>query len=168
VLDKKPQFVVELTKELNRMLGIETKLSTLFYSQTDSQMEKINQDLEQYLRFFIDHRQKNWPEWLVTAEFAVNNKTYSATKVSLFIVNYGRELRIRADIRRKGKVEKVTGFAERMKKGTGESRGGIKESIEVDEVTGRQEAKEWKKGDRVILNTKNLVFKERLVKKLVD
>ena len=52
----------------------------------------------------------------MTAEFTVNNKTHSATKVSLFMVNYGRELRIGVDIRRKGKVEKVTGFAERMKK----------------------------------------------------
>jgi len=33
---------------------------------------------------------------------------------------------------------------------------------------GRKEAEEWKKGDRVMLSTKNLVFKERLVKKLVD
>ena len=40
---------VELTKELNRMLGIETKLLTLFYSQTDGQTEQMNQELEQYL-----------------------------------------------------------------------------------------------------------------------
>jgi len=50
------------------------------------------------------------------AEFAVNNKVYSATKVSPFMANYGRELRIGADIRKKGKMEKVTEFAERMKK----------------------------------------------------
>ena len=31
VLDRGPQFVVELTKELNRMLGIETRLSTVFH-----------------------------------------------------------------------------------------------------------------------------------------
>jgi len=36
--------------------------------------------------------------------------------MSLFIVNYNRELRIRTDIRRKGKVEKITKFVERMKK----------------------------------------------------
>ena len=36
--------------------------------------------------------------------------------MSLFIVNYNRELRIRVDIRRKGKVEKITKFVERMKK----------------------------------------------------
>ena len=45
----------------------------------------------------------------------VNNKTYTATKISPFMVNYGRELRIEADIRKKGKVEKITKFAERMK-----------------------------------------------------
>jgi len=39
----------------------------------------------------------------------VNNKVYSVTKVSPFIVNYSRELRIRADIKRKGKVEKAMG-----------------------------------------------------------
>ena len=32
------------------------------------------------------------------------------------MVNYSKELIIGADIRRKGKVEKVTEFAERMKK----------------------------------------------------
>ena len=52
----------------------------------------------------------------MTAKFAINNKIYSATKVSLFIENYRRELRIRADIRRKGKVKKMTEFAEKMKK----------------------------------------------------
>jgi len=64
----------------------------------------------------VDHRQKDWPKWLVTVEFAVNNKIYSAIKVSLFMANYGRELRINADIRRKEKVEKATEFAKRIKK----------------------------------------------------
>ena len=35
MLDRGLQFAVESTKELNRMLGIEMKLSTLFYPQTD-------------------------------------------------------------------------------------------------------------------------------------
>jgi len=52
----------------------------------------------------------------VSAEFAVNNKTHSAIKMSLFIANYGRKLRMGAEIRKKEKVEKVIEFAERMKK----------------------------------------------------
>ena len=35
VSDRGPQFVAELTKELNRMLGIETRLLTVFYPQMD-------------------------------------------------------------------------------------------------------------------------------------
>ena len=101
VSDRGPQFAVELTKELNQMLGIKTKLSTAFHPQTDGQTERMNQELEQYLRFFIEHRQRDWPEWLVAAEFAINNKVHTATKVSPFMANYGKELRMGGDIRRK-------------------------------------------------------------------
>jgi len=59
VLDRRPQFVAQLTRELNRMLGIETKLLTLFYPQTNRQTEQMNQQLEQYFWFFVDHRQKD-------------------------------------------------------------------------------------------------------------
>ena len=49
VSDRGPQFVAELTKELNRMLEIRTKLSTAFHPQTDGQTEQMNHELEQYL-----------------------------------------------------------------------------------------------------------------------
>ena len=71
--------------------------------------------MEQYLQFFVDHRQRDWLDWLASAEFTVNNKVHLAMKVSPFIVNYSRELKIEGDIRKKGKVEKVTEFVERMK-----------------------------------------------------
>jgi len=41
--------VAELTRELNRMLEIKTKLLIAFHPQTDGQIERINQELEQYL-----------------------------------------------------------------------------------------------------------------------
>ena len=81
------------------MLGIETKLLTVFYPQTDGQTEQMNQNLEQYLQFFVDHRQKDWLKWLASAEFATNNKVHLAIKISLFIANYGRELRMGVNIR---------------------------------------------------------------------
>ena len=62
VSDRGPQFAAELTKELDWMLGIKTKLSTAFHPQTDRQTEQMNQELEQYLRFFIEHGQRDWPE----------------------------------------------------------------------------------------------------------
>jgi len=42
ILDQGPQFAAGFTKELNRMLGIETRLSTTFHPQTDGQTEQMN------------------------------------------------------------------------------------------------------------------------------
>ena len=80
--------MVGLMRKLNRMLGIENKILTVFYPQTDEQTERVNQELEQYLRMFINHRQEQWPDWLGTAEFAYNNKAHSSTKISPFKANY--------------------------------------------------------------------------------
>jgi len=171
VSDRGPQFVAELTKELNRMLGIATKLLTVFHSQTNGQTEQINQELEQYLRFFVNYRQKDWPEWLASAEFVVNNKVHTATKMLPFIANYGRELRMGGDIRKKGRVESAVEFVERMKKVHEEVGVVLKKAQEDMKKQADQERKEienWKRGDKVMLSTKDLVFKERLRRKLVD
>jgi len=145
VLDRGLQFVVEITKELNSMLGIQKKLSTAFHPQTDGQMERMNQELEQYLRFFIDHRQKNWPEWLVSAEFVINNKAHSTTKVYLFMANYSRKLRIGVDLRRNRKMEKATEFVERIRKvqeEAGVALTKVQEEIRRQADRGRKEMKE--------------------------
>ena len=131
----------------------------------------MNQELEQYLQFFIEHRQKDWLEWLAAAEFAINNKVHTATKVSPFMANYGKELRMGGDIRRKGKVESATEFIERMKKVQGEVETALKKTQEEMKRyadRGRKVTEMWKKGDRVLLSTKDLVFKERPTKKLME
>jgi len=53
---------------------------------------------------------------LVLAEFTINKEIYSATKISPFMANYRRELRMEVDITRKEKIKKAMEFAERMKK----------------------------------------------------
>jgi len=72
--------------------------------------------LEQYLRVFIDHRQKQWPDWLGTVEFVYNNKIYIATKILPFKANYGQDPRMEFEGRRKGKYEVAGKFVERMKR----------------------------------------------------
>ena len=56
VLDRRSQFTAEMTKKLNKMLEIEMKLLTSFHPQTDGQTERMNQELEQYLQFFVNHK----------------------------------------------------------------------------------------------------------------
>ena len=145
VSDRRLQFITEIMKKLNNMLVIETKLSTSFHSQTNGQIKRINQELEQHLRFFIDHRQKNWPEWLASAEFTINNKVYLTTKISLFMANYRRELRIGVDIRRKEKMKKAMEFVEKMKKVQEKAEAALKRAqkeMKQQVDRGRKEVKE--------------------------
>ena len=129
ISNREPQFVMELTKELNKMLGLETRLLIVFHSYTDGQTEQMNQELEQYLRFFTEYKQRDWPQWLAIVEFAVNNKVYLATKVSSFMANYGRELRMGANIRKKDrKDDRVCTENDKISR---ESQGGIEKSTRM-------------------------------------
>jgi len=101
----------------------------------------------------------------------VNNKVYTTTKVLPFMANYRRELRMGGNIRKKEKVESMMEFVERMKK-VHEEAGVVLKKVQEDMKRqanrGRRETENWTKGDKVMLSTKDLVFKERLVRKLVD
>ena len=153
--------MAELMRELNRMLGIENKLSTAFHPQTDGQMERVNQELEQYLRMFINHRQEQWPDWLGTAEFAYNNKIHSSTKVSPFKASYGQDPRIGFEIRRKGKYEGAEKFVMKMKEIQEEAKavlGKAQEEMKKYANRKRAEVDEYKVKDLVMLSTKDLKY----------
>jgi len=176
ISDRGPQFVAGLMRELNEMLGINSKLSTAFHPQTDGQTERVNQELEQYLRMFIDHRQEQWPEWLGTAEFAYNNKAHSSTQTSPFKANYGQDPRMEFKGRKKGKYAGAEKFVEKMKEIQEEAKAALKKTQEdmrkyVDRK--RSDIDEYKVGDLVMLSTKDLKYQmvgrrtEKLTKRFV-
>ena len=108
---------------------------------------------------------------MASAEFAVNNKAHSAMKVSPFMANYGRELRMEGNIRKRGKVEKAMEFVERIRKVHEEAGAALKkvqEDMKRQADKRRKETEDWKKENKVLLSTKDLVFKERPARKLVD
>ena len=143
------------------MLGIKSKLSTAFYPQTDRQTERVNQELEQYLRIFIDHRQEQWSDWLGIAEFAYNNKVHSSTKTSPFKANYRQDPRMGFEIRRKGKYKGAEKFVIKMKKVQKEAKvvlGKAQEKMKKYVDRKRTEADKYKVGDLVMLSTKDLKY----------
>jgi len=161
ISDRGPQFAAGIMKELNQMLGIDTKLSTAFYPQTNRQTERINQELEQYLRMFIDNRQEQWPEWLGTAEFVYNNKVHTGTKVSPFQANHRQNPRMGFKLRKKGRYKGAERFAERMKKVQEEAKAALQKAQEdmkryADRERG--EVEEYRVGDLVLLSTKDLKY----------
>jgi len=161
ISDRRPQFAAGLMRKLNEMLEIKSKLSTAFHPQTDGQTERVNQELEQYLRMFIDHRQEQWPEWLGTAEFAYNNKAHSSTRTSPFKANYGQDPRIGFERRKKGKyagaekfIEKMKEIQEKAKAALGRAQADMKKYADKK----RLDVEKYKVGDLVMLSTKDLKY----------
>ena len=108
---------------------------------------------------------------MASAEFAINNKVHIATKMSPFIANYGKEVRMGGDIRKKGKVESATEFVERMKNVHEEAGAALKkmqQEMKRYADRSRKKTEKWEKGDRVLLSTKDLVFKKMPTWKLIE
>ena len=89
VSDRGLQFVAAFMKELYRLLGIEAATSTAYHPQTDGQTERVNQELEQYLRLFVGERQDDWYTLLPLAEFSYNNHVHSSTQQTPFLLDTG-------------------------------------------------------------------------------
>jgi len=161
ISDRGPQFTAGLMRELNEMLGIKSKLSTAFHPQTDRQTERVNQELEQYLRMFIDYRQEQWPEWLGTVEFAYNNKAHSSTRTLLFKANYGQDPRMGFKGRKKGRYARAEKFIEKIKKIQEEAKTALgKAQADMKKYADkkRSDVEEYKVGDLIMLSTKDLKY----------
>ena len=176
-MDRGVQFAVEMMKKLNNMLGIDIKLLMVYHPQTDGQTKRMNQDLEQYLRMFINHRQEQWPNWLAIAEFAYNNKVQLSIRVLLFKANNRWDPYIGFKMRKKGKFEKAEEFVARIKKVHKKAETALRKSQEemwkyVNRK--RNEPEEYKVGDWVLLSTKDLKYQiqgrqsEKLTKQFVE
>ncbi|KAJ3559362.1 hypothetical protein NM688_g396 [Phlebia brevispora] len=89
--DRGAQFISKFIKDVYLKLGIRGNPSTAYHPQTDGQTERINQELENYLRIFINHRQTDWPDWLPIAEFKYRNQVHSSTGFSPFYLTHGHD-----------------------------------------------------------------------------
>ena len=76
-------------KELYWLLGIKLAATTTYHPQGNGQMERINQELEQYLWLFIDQRQDDWVGLLPFAKFQYNNHVHSMTQQPPFLLDTG-------------------------------------------------------------------------------
>jgi hypothetical protein len=170
ISDRGPQFVSTFMRELNKLLDIRTTPSTAYHPQTDGQTERVNQEIEQYLRLFVNHRQDDWVEWLPLAEFSHNNRVQASTRQTPFMLNYGQHPRLGVEPTKTTKVESVDDFVQRMKANQEEARAALHQAAEdmarfYDLHRGK--APEYQVGDLVWLDGKDLKT-DRPSKKLED
>jgi hypothetical protein len=160
ISDRGPQFVAEFTRELYRLLGIKVAATTAYHPQGDGQTERVNQELEQYLRLFISQRQDDWVDLLPLAEFQYNNHAHSATQHPPFLLENGRLPRMGFEPdQRPSKVESVNEFAERMKNTLDEAKAALSKS--KDDMARyynqrRTPAPDFQPGDKVYLDATDI------------
>ena len=71
-------------------------LSIVDHPQTDGQIERVNQVLEDILRAYVSKNQSNWEDYLPILEFAYNSTKHATTRFSPFMLMYGFQPRSRA------------------------------------------------------------------------
>jgi hypothetical protein len=169
ISDRGSQFVSKFTRDLYWLLGIKMNPSTAYHPQTDGQTERINQEVEQYLWLFVNHRQDNWEDWLPLAEFSYNEKIQMWTGYSPFYLNYRQHPRKATEPRREVETEAADVFERRMKKIREEAAAALEKAAsdmkKYDE--GRQDTPEYQVGDKVYLEGSNIMT-DRPSKKLED
>src|SRR6202041_635818 len=159
ISDRGPQFAAQFMRDLYRLVGTQGNLSTVYHPQTDGQTERVNQEVEQYLWVFINHRQMDWAEWLKCAEFSFNDKVHSSTGFSPFYVNYGRHPYKGTNPRREVKSQSAKEFAEQMEKIREETESALKRSQETMKKNynkKKSQAREYRAGDKVWLEGTNI------------
>ena len=90
--DREPQFVSRFIEELMKALGSKRMLSTAYHPQTNGQMERINQEIETFLKHYVNYQQDDWAEQIVVTEFQYNNKKHVAIGQTLFVLNFEQHL----------------------------------------------------------------------------
>ncbi|MBW0497371.1 hypothetical protein O181_037086 [Austropuccinia psidii MF-1] len=91
VSDRGSLFSSSFWTNLCQQLKISIDLSASYHPETDSQTERVNQILEQYLWMYASYHQDDWNTWLPLSEFSYNNHDHSSRKQSLFFNFYGRD-----------------------------------------------------------------------------
>ena len=97
VSDRGLIFASHFMGELYKILEIKRKMSMAFHPQTDGQTERLNREINTYLRIYVSDRQQDWAKWIKIAQFVWNNTVSSVTTDSPFGITRSYSPRLRME-----------------------------------------------------------------------
>ena len=169
ISDRDSRFTSGFWKAFSRKLGIDSRYSTAFHPQTDGQTERTNRVLEEVMRHFIDGNHTTWEDLLPLASFAMNNAKSRSTGESPFYLNYGTHPSTPISL---GLPEGNLPTLDTLFKDMDATLERVKKLLQSAQDRQKDYADSrfrrphtFKEGDKVLLSTKNLNFKQG-VKKL--
>ena len=93
VSDRDPRFTAHFWKSFQKTMGTRLTMSTTFHSQTDGQLERTIQVLEDMLRACVLDHKGSWEEHFPLVEFAYNNSYQASIHIAPYEALYGRPCR---------------------------------------------------------------------------
>jgi hypothetical protein len=93
VSNRGTQFTSRFWKSLHRAMGTKLNFSSAYHPQTDGQIERVNQIMEDMLRACVLTYGKDWEQSLPYAEFSYNNGYQTSLGMLPFEALYGRKYR---------------------------------------------------------------------------
>jgi transposase InsO family protein len=160
VSDRGSIFVSQITQELDQRLGIQLHPLTVYHPQTDGQSKITNKAVEQYLRHFTRYQQDDWESMILTAEFSYNNNLNTSTGVSPFMANYAFNPNFGGVPTPDQCLPSVEQSLDQIKEVQTE----LKEALSLAQAAMKEQfdkhvrpTPEWKIGDEVWLNSRNIL-----------
>jgi transposase InsO family protein len=89
IFDQGSQFVTRFWEQLHVSLGAHLIHSLAYHPQTDGQIERVKEILEDILRACVMEHQDSWDKNLPWAELSYNNSYQGSLKMAPFEILYG-------------------------------------------------------------------------------
>jgi hypothetical protein len=89
ISDRDPRFAAKSFQELLKLLGVKSKMSTVYRPQTDGTTERFNQEIEAYISIYCSSHPKEWHKKLGTMEFTHNNRRHADRTRTSFELIFG-------------------------------------------------------------------------------
>lgn len=160
--DRGSNWVGDFWRRLCELVGIEQRLSTAFHPQTDGGPERMNQEIQAYLRAFVTYAQYNWVELLPTAMLAINNRDTALGASPFFLTHqYNIEPIQQFEPMTKASppAKAAEKFVERLRAAQEFAQAAMasaQQRMEDNSNRTRDQAQVFKVGDAVWLNLKNI------------
>ncbi len=171
------QFTFILWKSLCKRLDINLRLFTVYHLQINDQSERVNQNVERYLRFFYSYMQNDWAKLLLMIEFIDNNALFSVIFLISFFLNKDFHSRMSFELdvieyesfHERLQTTKVENISEHMNKTLKFARESLVKTRKqmMKQVNKHRKEVDYEIESKVFLNERNIVT-ARSFKKLDD
>lgn len=89
VSDRGSNWTSRFWRTLCALVGTKQLLSTAWHPQTDGGPERINQEIQTYLRAHVCYSQRDWGNLLPAAQLALNSRENAAIQTTPFFLEHG-------------------------------------------------------------------------------